>query len=60
MAFNPHQHYPLLAFGLAATPLCATGLLKTGNVVCVEMAAAVAIFAACALVLGIVNYWRYD
>jgi hypothetical protein len=40
MAFNPHQHYPLLAFGLAATPLCATGLLKTGNVVCVEMAAA--------------------
>jgi len=60
MAFNPHHHYPLLAFGLAAAPLSAVELFKTGSVVGIEVAAVMAVFGACALVLGIVRYWRYE
>ena len=60
MIHRPHEHYPLLAFGLAAAPLSAVGLLRTGCVVGVELAAVMAIFGACALVLGIIEYWRYN
>lgn len=59
MVHKPHEHYPLLAFGLAAAPLSIMGVMQTGNYFALEFAAMVAIFGSCALVLGIVAHWRH-
>jgi len=59
MAYNPHEHFPLLLFGLVAAPLSAFSLLQVGSIFAVEMAAIVAIFGGCAAVLGIVEHWRH-
>jgi len=60
MVHRPHEHYPLLAFTLAAAPLSAVGLFHTGSLIAIEMAAVMAIFGACATVLAVVKHWRYD
>lgn len=60
MKYKPHEHIPLLLFGLAATPLSAMGLINMGNPAGIEVAAMLAVIGSCAAVLGIVAHWRHS
>jgi len=60
MKYKPHEHLPLLAFGLAATPLSVMGLINMGNIAGVEVAATLAIFGSCAAVLGIFAHFKHS
>jgi len=59
MAYRPHEHLPLLLFGLVLTPLSITGLLDFSNIFTLGLAAMLAIFASATLVVGIVTHWRH-
>jgi hypothetical protein len=59
MEHRPHEHLPLLLFGLVAAPLSITQLLSLNSILSIGFAAIVAIVACVAAVLGVVRHWRY-
>ncbi|MEM4248001.1 MAG: hypothetical protein QXH80_01930 [Candidatus Nanoarchaeia archaeon] len=59
MEHRPHEHIPLLIFGLLAAPLSITQLIDINSALSIGFAAIVAIVASLTAVLAIVYYWRY-
>jgi hypothetical protein len=59
MEHRPHEHLPLLLFGLVAAPLSITQLLSLNSILSIGFAAIMAIVACVAAVLGVVRHWRY-
>ncbi|MFH0868675.1 MAG: hypothetical protein V1839_00435 [archaeon] len=59
MKYKPHEHIPLLLFGLVATPLSAMGLFNTGDLASIWLAAMLAVLGSCAAVLGIFAHFRH-
>ena len=59
MAYKPHEHLPLMIFGLCAAPLCVTSLMNVGTVFSYEMAAIIIMLAAMLVTVGIVQHWRH-
>jgi len=59
MEHRPHEHIPLLLFGLVAAPLSITQLLGLNSVLSTGFAAILAMIAGLAAVLGVIKHWRY-
>jgi hypothetical protein len=58
MEYRPHEHFPLLLFGLLATPLSIGQLLGLNSVFSIGIASILAMIAGLTAVFGIVKYWH--